>query len=387
MSAHRMHAARRGASVISLVAAVVLFFNVTLSLAAPPSDDSGHGNSQSAPGHTKKQQTQQTDSTQSTDTSSSSTDTQTKSSTTKSSSTKSSSTKSSSTQTSTRSSQTRGGASSKSTSRSSTRKSSRNARAQAVEPGQPDFQMPAVGACHGAFTPGQLGGLAKSVVVDPPIGAPGSVKTITFTLTYDPDTARSGGSLYDCIFIGDKHGLIASDEDLSNHTSGTFTDSYTVGLPGTNAQIIVEAGVEVCDVAFFTGNDQTTGPGQKTPNPVCVTPFEAPSPSPSPSESPSPSPSESPSESPSPSPSESPSPPGTTPTPPPQSPTPSVLPTRIGGNQPNEVPPTVLARRVPTPGAAALPFTGADPGALIVLGGLLASSGGGMLIYSRRRRR
>ncbi|MDP9225882.1 MAG: hypothetical protein M3P18_18985, partial [Actinomycetota bacterium] len=130
-------------------------------------------------------------------------------------------------------------------------------------------------ACNGAFTPGQLGSLSKTITVDPEEGVASTLRTVTFTITYPVDSSRQGGSLYDCIMVGDtKVGLIASLEDTTDHTSGTFTGSYTVALTGTNpdAQIHVDAGEIVCDVAFFTGNDTANGKpsGEKTPSPVCT---------------------------------------------------------------------------------------------------------------------
>jgi LPXTG-motif cell wall-anchored protein len=130
-------------------------------------------------------------------------------------------------------------------------------------------------ACNGAFTPGQLGSLGKTVTVDPDESVASTSRTITFTITYPTDDGRNGGRLLDCIMVGnDKQGLIASLEDTSDHTSGTFSGSYTVALTGTDpsADIHVDAGDMVCDVAFFTGNDGGNGKpsGQKTPSPVCT---------------------------------------------------------------------------------------------------------------------
>ncbi|HEX3326422.1 MAG TPA: LPXTG cell wall anchor domain-containing protein [Actinomycetota bacterium] len=130
-------------------------------------------------------------------------------------------------------------------------------------------------SCNGAFTPGQLGSLSKTVSVDPDESVASTSRTITFTITYPTDNGRNGGRLLDCIMVGDtKHGLIASLEDTTDHTSGTFAGSYTVALTGTNpdADIHVDAGEMVCDVAFLTGNDGGNGQpsGQKTPSPVCT---------------------------------------------------------------------------------------------------------------------
>jgi hypothetical protein len=130
-------------------------------------------------------------------------------------------------------------------------------------------------SCNGAFTPGQLGSLIKTVSVDPDESIPSTLRTVSFTITYPTDDGRNGGRLLDCIMVGDtKEGLIASLEDTTDHASGTFSGSYTVALTGTNASadIHVEAGEKVCDVAFFTGNDGGNGKpsGQKTPSPICT---------------------------------------------------------------------------------------------------------------------
>jgi LPXTG-motif cell wall-anchored protein len=127
-------------------------------------------------------------------------------------------------------------------------------------------------ACNGAFTPGQLASLKKDITV---VESPDGLFTVNFNITYPMDTSRNGGRLLDCIMIGNtKHGLIGSIEDTSDHSSGTFTGSYTVALTGTyaDAQIHIDYGQQVCDVAFFTGNDtgNVHGAGQKTPAPLCT---------------------------------------------------------------------------------------------------------------------
>jgi LPXTG-motif cell wall-anchored protein len=127
-------------------------------------------------------------------------------------------------------------------------------------------------ACNGAFTPGQLASLHKEITI---VEDPDGLFTVNFVITYPMDTSRNGGRLLDCIMVGNtKHGLIGSIEDTSNHNSGTFTGSYTVALSGSypDAQIHIDYGQQVCDVAFFTGNDtgNVQGAGQKTPAPICT---------------------------------------------------------------------------------------------------------------------
>jgi LPXTG-motif cell wall-anchored protein len=127
-------------------------------------------------------------------------------------------------------------------------------------------------ACNGAFTPGQLASLHKDITV---VENPDGLFTVNFVITYPSDSSRNGGRLLDCIMVGNsKHGLIASLEDTSDHNSGTFTGSYTVALTGSYpaAQIHIDYGQQVCDVAFLTGNDtgNVQGAGQKTPAPICT---------------------------------------------------------------------------------------------------------------------
>ena len=147
--------------------------------------------------------------------------------------------------------------------------------AGAVNAADPPLTVPFNPACNGAYTPGQLGGLEKTLAVT----VTGGVQTVTFTISYPPNTTRSGGRLLDCISIGpDKSGLIASVEDPSDLTSGTFTGTYTVGRADSGADIIVKEGEVVCDVAFLTGNDTGGGApsGQKTSAPVCTPPIVTP---------------------------------------------------------------------------------------------------------------
>jgi hypothetical protein len=127
-------------------------------------------------------------------------------------------------------------------------------------------------ACNGAFTPGQLASLSKVITI---VENPDGLFTVNFVITYPSDTSRNGGRLLDCIMIGDsKHGLIGSIEDTSDHLSGVFAGSYTVALSGSypEAQIHIDYGQQVCDVAFLTGNDtgNVQGAGQKTPAPLCT---------------------------------------------------------------------------------------------------------------------
>ena len=144
-----------------------------------------------------------------------------------------------------------------------------------VDAADPPLSKPFDPACNGAYAPGQLGSLEKTLAVT----LQGSVQTVTFTIKYPPNTARGSGRLLDCISIGpDKSGLVASVEDMSDLTSGTFTGTYTVGRAGSGADIIVQEGEVVCDVAFLTGNDTGGGSpsGQKTPAPVCTEPIVTP---------------------------------------------------------------------------------------------------------------
>jgi LPXTG-motif cell wall-anchored protein len=127
-------------------------------------------------------------------------------------------------------------------------------------------------ACNGAFTPGQLASLKKAITV---VENPEGLITVSFVITYPQDTSRKGGRLLDCIMVGDtKKGLIASIEDTSDLSSGIFTGSYTVAVTGTfpEAQIHIDYGQTICDVAFLTGNDtgNVQGAGQKTPAPICT---------------------------------------------------------------------------------------------------------------------
>ncbi len=146
--------------------------------------------------------------------------------------------------------------------------------AAAVDAADPPLSKPFDPACNGAYAPGQLGSLEKTLAVT----LQGSVQTVTFTIKYPPNTARGSGRLLDCISIGpDKSGLVASVEDPSDLTSGTFSGTYTVGLAGSGADIIVQEGEVVCDVGFLTGNDTGGSPsGQKTPAPVCTQPIVTP---------------------------------------------------------------------------------------------------------------
>jgi LPXTG-motif cell wall-anchored protein len=127
-------------------------------------------------------------------------------------------------------------------------------------------------ACNGAFTPGQLASLSKHITI---AEDPEGFFTVNFVITYPNDTSRVGGRLLDCIMVGNtKKGLIASIEDTSDHNSGVFSGSYTVAVNGTfpDAQIHIDYGQTICDVAFLTGNDtgNVQGAGQKTPAPICT---------------------------------------------------------------------------------------------------------------------
>jgi hypothetical protein len=255
-------------------------------------------------------------------------------------------------------------------------------------------------ACNGAFTPGQLASLSKVITI---VENPDGLFTVNFVITYPSDTSRNGGRLLDCIMIGDsKHGLIGSIEDTSDHLSGVFAGSYTVALSGSypEAQIHIDYGQQVCDVAFLTGNDtgNVQGAGQKTPAPLCTPVLFPPTttttmPTTTTTEATTttmPETTTTVPETTTTMPETTTTMPETTTTVPETTTTEATtttLPAKVLGKQitstsmPAAQGPTVLGRTVTQPGQ--LPFTGSNPAVFIAIAGLLILFGGGLLLAGR----
>ena len=104
---------------------------------------------------------------------------------------------------------------------------------------EPPFDADLNEACNGAFTPAQLGEISKVISV----AGVGALRTISFTITFPANTVRQGGRLLDCISInGGKEGLVESINAGPVLTSGMFSGSFTVGLAGSGADIIIKEG-------------------------------------------------------------------------------------------------------------------------------------------------